>query len=413
MMAQRMMFRRWRSVFRAFIANSEATGQRLTEDGVGPVRVMANGTIPRHQRPPLSGPPVMAYAGRLSLEKGVAALLRAFAGLKESAPEVRLWIAGDGPEASSLRRLAADLGMSDRVDFLGALSREALEARFDAVWAQIVPSIWDEPFGMVAIEAMMRGTAVIASDGGGLRDIVRPDTGVLVPPGERGRARSKPCSDSSTTGHSANAWAPTAAASPWPNTRPSRTPTVSRRFIDGSSANPLEGAHEPIVEETSARDPRFRRRRSPPPARMVAGWHPEHGGRCLAPRMLGLHERARVDQRTWDVVDAPERYVARSPRLLLSPAADSRYISAVAGARPARGRRSLLASSGAGCQSRDYRRAGHHGAESPAGPSTVRVGNALSLLSAGRPPAEPARSCASFVRLSDGHPRKAHQHRAG
>ena len=183
MMAQRMMFRRWRSVFRAFIANSEATCQRLAEDGVGPVRVMANGTMPRRQRPPLSGPPVMAYAGRLSPEKGVAALLRAFAGLKESAPEVRLWIAGDGPDGSSLRRLAADLGISDRVDFLGALSREALEARFDTVWAQIVPSLWDEPFGMVAIEAMMRGTAVVASDGGGLHDIVRPDTGVLVPPG--------------------------------------------------------------------------------------------------------------------------------------------------------------------------------------------------------------------------------------
>jgi glycosyltransferase involved in cell wall biosynthesis len=71
------------------------------------------------------------------------------------------------------------------VDFLGPLSRETLEARFDAAWAQIVPSLWDEPFGMVAIEAMMRGTTVVASNGGGLREIVHPNmTGLLVPPGD-------------------------------------------------------------------------------------------------------------------------------------------------------------------------------------------------------------------------------------
>jgi glycosyltransferase involved in cell wall biosynthesis len=50
-----------------------------------------------------------------------------------------------------------------------------------------VPSRWDEPFGMVAIEAMMRGTTVVASNTGGLREIVRDqETGLLVPPGDVG-----------------------------------------------------------------------------------------------------------------------------------------------------------------------------------------------------------------------------------
>jgi glycosyltransferase involved in cell wall biosynthesis len=50
---------------------------------------------------------------------------------------------------------------------------------------QAIPSKWEEPFGMVAIEAMMRGTAVVASDSGGLRDIVRDGvTGLLIVPGD-------------------------------------------------------------------------------------------------------------------------------------------------------------------------------------------------------------------------------------
>lgn len=185
MMAQRTLFRRWRRMFDAFVANSEAVRERLVEDGIGSVTVVPNGTLPRPPRPPLKGPPVFAYAGRLSSEKGVDTLLKAFAELKHSVPEAKLLIAGEGPQRPELHRLAADLGISENVDFLGQLSQEALERRFDAAWAQIVPSLWDEPFGVVAIEAMMRGTAVVASNSGGLRDIVRPEiTGLLVPPGD-------------------------------------------------------------------------------------------------------------------------------------------------------------------------------------------------------------------------------------
>jgi glycosyltransferase involved in cell wall biosynthesis len=60
-----------------------------------------------------------------------------------------------------------------------------LEQHFNTAWVQAAPSRWEEPFGNVATEAMMRGTAVVASAFGGLAEIVRNgETGFLVPPGE-------------------------------------------------------------------------------------------------------------------------------------------------------------------------------------------------------------------------------------
>lgn len=185
LMMQRKLLERWRDAFDLVVANSGAVKDRLAAEGFGPIEVIRNGVPVRMQRPPLAESPSVAFAGRLVREKGVDVLLRAVARVTERLPDTGLIVAGDGPERQRLETLAGRLGLAGRVAFLGHLSREELERRLDGAWVQAVPSQWEEPFGVVAAEAMMRGTAVVASDSGGIAELVEHGhTGLKVPPGD-------------------------------------------------------------------------------------------------------------------------------------------------------------------------------------------------------------------------------------
>jgi len=185
LMLQMKLWRRWRGVFRLIVTNSEATRRLLTADGIDVSAVVSHGTEVRDPRPPLSPPPTVSFAGRLVREKGVDILLHAFAKIVQELPDARLLIAGDGPERDNVHRLARKLGIASSVDMTGHLSRDVLEQTCEAAWVQAVPSLWAEPFGIVAVEAMMRGRAVVATAGGGLSEIIRDGlTGYLVPPGD-------------------------------------------------------------------------------------------------------------------------------------------------------------------------------------------------------------------------------------
>ncbi|HVF27156.1 MAG TPA: glycosyltransferase family 4 protein [Pyrinomonadaceae bacterium] len=183
LMLQMRMWRHWRKVFRRIVANSAATKEQLTAGGVEGAEVVWNGVPVAPRLAPLSSTPTIVFAGRLVPEKGVDALVRAFARVASRISGARLLLAGDGPERERIQELVGELKLSTHVALLGHLTAAEMERRFAGAWVQAVPSRWAEPFGLTATEAMMRGTAVVASASGGLAEIVRDgETGFLVQP---------------------------------------------------------------------------------------------------------------------------------------------------------------------------------------------------------------------------------------
>jgi glycogen(starch) synthase len=124
------------------------------------------------------------YLGRLVNEKGVDIALRAMALLAESDPDIRLTIAGDGPDRGALEALAETLGLgAQAVAFLGQIERDKVPALIARHTAIVVPSRWQEPFGLVMAEAAMAGRPTIAAASGALKDLIDPQvTGILVAP---------------------------------------------------------------------------------------------------------------------------------------------------------------------------------------------------------------------------------------
>lgn len=134
-----------------------------------------------------SADPSFLFCGRLDVEKGVEHLIRAFVEVRHSAPRAKLRIAGRGPERDRLVALARELGVEDAVSFLGWLLPNEIESELSRAWVLVAPSLWAEPFGLVALEAIVRGVPVIATSIGGFAETVEESvSGFLVPNGDIG-----------------------------------------------------------------------------------------------------------------------------------------------------------------------------------------------------------------------------------
>jgi glycosyltransferase involved in cell wall biosynthesis len=124
--------------------------------------------------------PTLAFAGRLMAAKALDVALQAV----QRIPRVSLLVVGDGPDRGQLERTSTELGLDDRVRFVGGRSREDVLRILSAADAAILSSRW-ENFPHLVVEALAVGTPVIATAVGGVPEIVHDgENGLLVPAGD-------------------------------------------------------------------------------------------------------------------------------------------------------------------------------------------------------------------------------------
>lgn len=133
--------------------------------------------------PEISRSKDLVFLGRLVSDKGVDLLIQALANLKQAGLSPNLTIIGSGPEEANLRQKVLDLAISEQVKFVGVKVERELVELLNAHKIMVVPSKWQEPFGVVVLEGIACGCVVVGSEGGGLKDAIGP-CGVTFPNGD-------------------------------------------------------------------------------------------------------------------------------------------------------------------------------------------------------------------------------------
>jgi glycosyltransferase involved in cell wall biosynthesis len=166
-----------------FIFNSRYTRERAREAGITPreATVVHPGIDPRflNDRPPRRWSFRLLYVGRIDRQKGIDTAVRALAHLPDAAT-LTVWGTGDQRYIAEMRELAIELGVAARVRFAGWAGLEAVMAAYEEADAVVFPVRWEEPFGLVPLEAMGLARPLVSTARGGTAEFVRDGENALV-----------------------------------------------------------------------------------------------------------------------------------------------------------------------------------------------------------------------------------------
>lgn len=159
-----------------FIAPSNFMKTLLCEGGFASSRISVINNFAETSMPSQNIGKHILYYGRICNEKGIDTLLRAYALLPESRPELR--IAGSGPQEYKFKTLAFELGI--KVSWLGRLSHEDIVAEISDARCTVTPSLWFENCSISILESIAYGRMCIASDSGGNPELIKDSVNGFV-----------------------------------------------------------------------------------------------------------------------------------------------------------------------------------------------------------------------------------------
>lgn len=157
------------------------TVETIYDLGSQTVKTVYNGTdlVKPHKKQDFNSSPYVFAFGRLEYHKGFDLLIEAFATIKHD--NMQLIIAGSGSSEEDLKALVNHLNLQNQVKFIGRIGKSEIDSYTQNAICNVIPSR-REPFGIVVLEAIASGRSVLATDVGGIPEILKKEFGLLVEP---------------------------------------------------------------------------------------------------------------------------------------------------------------------------------------------------------------------------------------
>lgn len=179
---KRRIFKGLSGVIDNYVSPSEYYRDIHLKAGFKNITVLSN-AVEIFEESPLAYNKIILYVGRLERGKGVHVLIESMDIIHKQVPESKLVIVGTGSDEIMLKDMVNKNGQQPYITFMGQASHNNIEKHYIKCDVVVVPSTWQEPFGLVGVEAMSVGRPVIGTRVGGIPDWLKDaQNGFLVPP---------------------------------------------------------------------------------------------------------------------------------------------------------------------------------------------------------------------------------------